>query len=254
MILIILASGKGSRIKKLTKNNPKILIEINKKKKIYNYLEETFHYFSKIYLVGGYKINSLKKNVEIYKNKKIKIIENKIYSSSNMVHSMFLVKKYIKEDVIVSYGDIIFDKTIIQKLMIQKKNCLPLYKNWLNLWKKRMIIKDIINDAENIKVNKKDKTIISIGEKIKKRLPSHQFMGLAKFNYKDFNKLSFFYKKLGNLKIDFTSFINLSLKNNILKLKYFDTNKLWLEIDSYKDYKVAKEILKNELPKKNFKF
>ena len=70
MILIILASGKGSRIKKLTKNNPKILIKINKKK-IFNYLEETFHYFSKIYLVGGYKINSLKKNEEICSNKKI---------------------------------------------------------------------------------------------------------------------------------------------------------------------------------------
>ena len=68
-------------------------------------------------------------------------------------------------------------------------------------------------------------------------------MGLIKLKKKDFVKLRKFYKTLDK-KIDFTSFINLSLKEKIIKLKVITTKKFWIEIDSEKDLKLAEKLVK----------
>ena len=70
-------------------------------------------------------------------------------------------------------------------------------------------------DAENIKI--KNNYITEIGTKIKKKLPLLQFMGLIKLSNKSFNNLFDFYKTK-NRKIDFTSFINDSIKSGKIKL------------------------------------
>ena len=74
-------------------------------------------------------------------------------------------------------------------------------------------------------------------------------MGLIRIKKKDYFKLYNFYKKLNNKSIDLTSFLNLSIQNKIINLSFFKTNKRWAEIDSKKDYYVAKNIVKNELLK-----
>ena len=55
-----------------------------------------------------------------------------------MVYSMFLAKKYINEDVVVCYGDIIFNPNIIRLLKV-KNNILPVNLNWLKYWKKKNV-------------------------------------------------------------------------------------------------------------------
>ena len=67
-----------------------------------------------------------------------------------MAHSLFLATRYVKEDVVVTYGDIIFNKNIYSKLLRSKINLMPLNSEWLKIWKKRMAYKKIINDAENV--------------------------------------------------------------------------------------------------------
>ena len=48
-------------------------------------------------------------------------IKNEKYSSTNMVYSLFLTKKIIKEDVVIVYGDIIFNENIFKLLKPKKK-------------------------------------------------------------------------------------------------------------------------------------
>ena len=162
-----------------------------------------------------------------------------------MVESLFLAKKNITEDVVVVYGDIFFETNIIKKLMTQKKTTLPLYNKWFWLWKKRMNLKKIKHDAENLKVSKN--RILSIGGKIKKKYPKLQFMGIIKLIKKDYFNLMKFYNKINNKNIDLTRFLNLAIENKIVKISYFQTNKLWLEFDNSSDYRISKNILKNEL-------
>ena len=78
-----------------------------------------------------------------------------------MVHSLFTVSKLIKKDIVICYGDIIFDENIY-KILSDKKNVnvMPVYKNWLNYWKMRMPMNKIKEDAENIEIKGND--LISI--------------------------------------------------------------------------------------------
>ena len=70
-------------------------------------------------------------------------------------------------------------------------------------------------------------------------------MGLIKLKKKDYELSMEFYKKLKNPKIDMTSFLNLLIKNKIINLGYFLTNRFWYEIDTPKDLIAIKKI-KNE--------
>lgn len=233
MQLIILASGRGSRLKKLTEKVPKCLIKV-KSKPIIDYTLENFKKFNQTIILTGYKSALINK-----KYPKLKKIKNNKYLSTNMVCSLFCAKQFIQEDIVVSYGDIIFDEKIIDKMIKFNYSHLPLNKEWLSLWKKRMSEKKINSDAENLSI-KKNK-VISVGEKIIYKRPKLQFMGLIKLKYKDFIKLHKYYKKLNNPKIDMTNFLNNALKDKIISLGYFETSRYWFEIDNNKDKKIAEE-------------
>ena len=238
MILIILASGTGNRLKSKTKKIPKCLVKVNNKP-IIEYMNKFIDCFNKVFIVVGYKANNLKK---LLKDKKIKFVYNKNYNSTNMVHSIFCASKYINDDVVISYSDIIFDYSIF-KLFKKKKTLMPIKKDWIKVWKKRMGNKNIKNDAENLVI--KGNRLVTIGGKIGKVLPKYQFMGLIKIIYKDFLKMKKFYVKLNEKKIDFTSFINLMLLNKTISIECAKTKKFWYEIDTYKDLNSANKILKN---------
>ena len=240
MILIILASGSGKRLKNKTKKIPKCLVEVNGKP-IIEYMQKFINCFDKIFVIAGYKSGRVKK---FFNNKKVKVIYNNKYDSTNMVHSLFCASKYVKGDVVVSYSDIIFDYSIFYSLKREKFNSIPVKINWLKLWKKRMPISKIKKDAENL-ISKGNK-LISIGEKITKKYPKYQFMGLMKIIYKDFFLMKKYYDKINNKKIDFTSFINLMLRDKKINIRCLKTNKFWLEIDNLNDLNLAKKILKSK--------
>jgi choline kinase len=104
-----------------------------------------------------------------------------------------------------------------------------------------MSMKKIRDDAENLTV--KNNKLINIGGKLEKKLPKYQFMGLMKIVYKDFITMEKFYRKVNNMKIDFTSFLDLLVRNNKLSISCIKTNKLWFEVDTSKDFAVAKKIM-----------
>lgn len=235
MQLILLASGRGSRLKKLTQNTPKCLIKV-KSKPIIEYISENFKKFNETIILTGYKSELIKK-----KFPKIKKIRNNQYKSTNMVYSLFCARKHITQDIIVSYSDIIFNHNIINKMINFNKSHIPLNKEWLSLWKKRMSEKKINNDAEDLLVDKKK--VISIGSKIKNSKPKLQFMGLVKLKYKDFIKLYKFFISLKNPKIDMTSFLDIAIKKKKISLRYFKTSRYWFEIDNAKDKKITEKFL-----------
>jgi choline kinase len=235
MQLIILASGKGSRLKEKTSNKPKCLVKVNGKS-IIDYMSELIKKKNTL-IITGYKSNLLLKK---FGNNKT--FYNKDYLSTNMVHSLFSVYKKIRNDVIVIYSDIIFDIKIIDRLDKLNFTSMPVKKDWLIIWKKRMSFKKIGNDAEDLKI-KKNK-IVSIGNKIiNNNYPKYQFMGIIKIKLNDYKKLYKFYNKINHKKIDFTSFLNLAIQENCLNIQAYPTSRFWIEIDNKKDLNVAKKLL-----------
>ena len=238
MQLIVLSAGKGSRLPKKFRKKPKCLVEI-KDKPLLLYNSNFFNKFTNKVIVSGYKDNHLKKIAEQvgFRN-----IINEKYSSTNMVYSLFLTKKIIKEDVVVVYGDVIFNENIF-KLLKLKNDILPVNVNWLKNWKKRMPIKKVLDDAENL-IIKKGK-LSEIGSKIEKdKLPKYQFMGIIKLKKTTFLRCYKFFKKIKNKKIDMTSFLNLCVKNNLISLETKKYKDYWYEIDTISDFKFAEKDIK----------
>lgn len=238
MQLIVLSAGRGSRLPKKFRQKPKCLVEIDSKPLLF-YNNKFFSYFKKKIIVTGYKQALLKK-----KSKEIGFtqIHNKNYSSTNMVHSLFLTKKFIKEDVVIVYGDVIFSDKVYE-LLKTKKNILPVNVAWFNNWKGRMSINNIFQDAENLVIKNDD--LIEIGTKInKKKIPKFQFMGIIKLKRNSYFKCHDFFKKINDKKIDMTSFLNLCINNKVVNLKIRKYNKYWYEIDTISDHKFAQSEIK----------
>lgn len=157
MKILILAAGKGTRLKELTRDNPKCLVKLDGKS-IIQYQLDIFKNFNveDIVLIAGYKSEKLK-----FLSKKI--ILNKKYDITNMLYSLFCAIDEIKGDVLISYGDSVFDNSIIEKMI----NCdseisVASDANWRNYWDSRYI--DPLTDLETYKTNK-DGYITNIGEK-----------------------------------------------------------------------------------------
>ena len=200
MILIYLAAGRGSRLPLKFRNGPKCLVKI-KKKTIIERNKEFFKKFKKKIIITGFKSHRINK---IAKELNFEIIVNRNFTTTNMVYSMFLAKKKINNDVVVCYGDILFDHQVFN-LLKEKKNIIPVNTKWLECWKKRMKRKKILIDAENLIIKKN--IITHIGGKIQNKLPKFQFMGIVKFKKKTFKELSIFFKKI-NIRTDMTNFLN----------------------------------------------
>lgn len=238
MQLVVLASGKGSRLKHLTKNKPKCFIKI-KNLSLINHLKKIFSKFEKVIIITGYK-SSVFEKLNLGNN--VIFIKNYNFRNTNMVYSLFCAKKFINRDVVICYSDILFDQNIISKMIKFNFSHIPINKNWVNFWRKRMKYKFIKDDAESLNI--KNKYIVEIGQKILDIFPKYQFMGLLKLKNRDFKFLSNLFKKLKDNNIDMTNFLNYSINNHNFKLKYFLTKRYWYEIDTVEDYKIVNKLFK----------
>ena len=233
MNIVFLAAGKSSRIYKEV-GKPKCLLKINNQSIISSLLKNLRGLnIKKINIVVGFKSYLIKK--ELKKNKKISYIYNKYYNSREMLYSLILAVKKIDDDIIFSYTDIIYDRSIIKKLISKKNNIyLPILKNWKNVWIKRK--KEIKSDAEDLQIDK-NSNLKTIGKKITDiSKVKYQFMGLVMINKENKKEIIRLYNSAkNNKKIHLTNFLNLIVKKkiNIKCLKYL---KNWYEFDDIDDY------------------
>ena len=239
MIFIILAAGKGSRLYPLTKKKPKCLVKYKGKSILDHQLENCKKLkIQKIFLVCGYKSNKIKK-------KNIIKIKNKEYKTTNMLYSLFKLKKLFdgNNDLIISYGDIIYKNGVLKKLINSKEQLSTVIDtDWYSYWKLRM--ENPLDDAESLKLSKKY-YITDIGKKVKNLKDiKGQYIGLTKISknitkeilkvWVDINKRNKA-NKINNLYI--TDFLRILIKRKF-KIKAIPVKRGWLEFDEPSDLKI----------------
>jgi phosphoenolpyruvate phosphomutase len=112
--VIFLAASRGSELKELTEDRPKVLIDINGKPLIEQSIDIfNEHDIKDITIVRGYK-------KEAFKFQNIKYIDNDKYETTGELSSLYLAKKEIVDHVIISYGDILYRKYILSRLLEEK--------------------------------------------------------------------------------------------------------------------------------------
>jgi len=239
MIFIILAAGKGTRLYPLTKDKPKCLVKYQGKS-ILDYQLEICKKMKlkKIFLISGYKSNKIKK-------KNIIKIKNEKYETTNMLYSLFKVKKIFngRNDLIISYGDIIYKNAILKKLINSSEQISTVIDTeWYSYWKLRM--ENPLDDAESLRLNKNN-YITDIGKKVKNlKNIKGQYIGLTKISknvsekvlkvWIDINKKKNA-KKINNLYI--TDFLRILIKRKF-KIKAIPVKRGWLEFDEPSDLKI----------------
>ena len=191
MRAIILAAGRGSRLKEITKNKPKCFLNISEKSIIEHQIDSLRKFgIKKIAVVAGYRKN-------FFKRLNIKIFINDKWNTSNMVYSLFNAKSWLFDNnCLICYGDIFYDENILSELIKEKGSfVLPSNNNWKKHWK--MKYKNPLNDLETFKINK-NMHLLQIGSRPKNYSEIQgQFMGLMKIKksasqdiFKIFNLLS----------------------------------------------------------------
>lgn len=175
MKAIILAAGRGSRMRDLTEERPKCLVELRGKALLDWQLQALRAAgISNIAIVTGYKR-------ELLANRGLIEFHNTRWAETNMVSSLACAQEWLQaEPCVVSYSDIFYSSVAVQSLI----NCTaPLAitydPNWLELWSQRF--GDPLVDAETFRLTPEHK-LAEIGNKPKTVAEVQgQYMGLLRF-------------------------------------------------------------------------
>ena len=125
MRAIILAAGSGLRLGQHTKDIPKALLDINGK----SILERQIsllrqHGINEIFVVTGHQ-----REQHIMKN--IEYIFNSRYVETEQLTSMMVARTKISDDVLVIFGDIVFDGQILQQILASNDDiAMAIDLNW----------------------------------------------------------------------------------------------------------------------------
>ena len=175
MKAIILAAGRGSRMKNLTADRPKCLVEVRGKALLDWQLDALLSAgIQEIGIVTGYKR-------ELLTIRGLSEFHNARWAETNMVSSLECAKDWLrKESCIVSYSDIFYDTAAIKSLLTCNASLAVTYDpNWLTLWTKRF--GDPLIDAETFRVTT-EHNLAEIGKKPQSlNEVQGQYMGLLRF-------------------------------------------------------------------------
>lgn len=243
MKAIILAAGQGTRLRPLTNDRPKCMVEF-KNKPIIDYIVETMHSseLKEIKIVTGYLRNVLEKHLSKYEG--ISFYHNTNFQSTNMLYSLLCAQSEFDDDIIISYSDIIYSKEILQKLMESPHDISVIIdKKWLELWSLRM--DDPLQDAESLILDA-DNNILEIGKKVNTyNKIQGQYIGLIKISKKILGNIMMFYDTLSeseNVKYMYMTDFLQALINNGFLVKAVQIHGNCLEIDCVDDLKINLDI------------
>lgn len=175
MKAIILAAGRGSRMKNLTDERPKCLVELHGKA-LLDWQLEALHGagIEEIAIVTGYKR-------ELLAGRGLVEFHNVRWADTNMVSSLACAETWLRaEPCIVSYSDIFYSASAVQALMNSQAALAVTYDpNWLELWTQRF--GNPLLDAETFRLTP-TLTLAEIGNKpASVEEVQGQYMGLLRF-------------------------------------------------------------------------
>lgn len=250
MQAIILAAGMGKRLKKLTKNNTKCMVEVNGVTLIERTLRQLDDLkLNQIVIVVGYESQKLIDYIETLNiNTPIIFVNNSIYNKTNNIYSLYLAKEYlIKDDTLLLESDIIFEDGILQSLVNDSRETLALvdkYESWMDGTCLKINEKDLITSF----VSKKDfnydeknnyyKTVNIY--KLSKQFSSKFYIPALEAYQKEFGTNEYYETVLK---------VILYKDNSIIKAKRLD-GELWYEIDDLQDLDIAESLFESDENKK----
>lgn len=248
MKVIILAAGKGTRLRPLTDTRPKCMVEL-KGKPLIQYQLETLrrNNIEDINVATGY----LEEKIEF---ENINKYYNPNYASTNMVYTLFCAEEAMfGDDLLITYGDIIYNDDVLKAVINSKADIsVVVDKEWEKYWSARM--ENPLDDVETLKIGV-DGSIKELGKKPKSFDEIEgQYIGMIKIRKELLPALKTFYNALDKSKsydgknfenMYMTSFLQL-ISERLLPLTPVFINNGWIEIDEPSDLEFFKFLCNNQ--------
>ncbi len=237
MKAIIVAAGQGSRLRPHTNDRPKCLVPYQGQPIIEHILSALrINDIDDIILATGYKKEVLER--EIAKRDRLRTCFNPRFAETNMVHSLFCAESEMDDDLIISYGDIVYRPEIITLLLAEEADfSVVVDRKWRQLWEARMA--DPLADAETLKLDA-DGNIVELGRKPKNYDEIEgQYIGLIKISRTALPRVRTFYHTLDKErlydgqpfeKMYMTSFIQ-QVIDHLMPVRAVSIEGGWTEID-----------------------
>lgn len=232
MKAIILAAGRGSRMKHLTEEKPKCLVQLHGKT-LLDWQIESLHIagITEIAIVTGYKRQLLARRdlVEIH---------NERWAETNMVSSLACANEWLEADsCIVSYSDIFYSPLAVESLISCSAELAITYDpNWRSLWVQRF--GDPLLDAETFRISQ-ESTLLEIGNKPNSLNEIQgQYMGLLRFTPHGWHAVQKVRAKLSPEQSDrmhMTGTLQKIIDSQIVSILAIPYKGKWGEVDSESD-------------------
>ena len=242
---IVLAASRGHQLKHLTKNKPKCMLDIQGKP-LLERLTSTLKKdnIGKISIVSGYKNSVIEENNNL---SNLNIIHNKNYAKTGELFSLNKLSNEIKDDCIITYGDIVFRKYILDALLSTKGEIVivvdALVKDKINKSQKDLVICDR-KFTGNYLLEEKPATLISMGNQFKKKITG-QWIGLMKTNTIGSKIIKTELKKINKNKnfdkLGMPDLFNYLIKNKI-KINVLYVAGQWLDVNDAFDLAEARKV------------
>lgn len=238
MKVLFLAAGKSERLKPLTRDKTKTLLDIGGRNILDHSLEAlTSKGFKDFAFISGHGSDHLK--LELKKQSKkhkfiYKVIYNKMYESMNNCYSVLLALKHLNESFLLVNSDVVYDPNILDKVRNLKETSLVV-DDYKKLTPESM--KVYVKDGRTTHINKKLNIGKSFGEYIGislivKRHLSELKKSLEKVVKEDPNQ----YYEDGYARMFET-----------VPFKIISTEgKKWVEVDDFADLKKAQYLLRKK--------
>lgn len=261
MKVIILAAGQGTRLRPLTDEKPKCMVEVLGRSIIDRQMDSMMECGIEekdIYILAGYCADALK---EKYRNRDVNIIINSEFESTNMVYTLMCAKSVMKEnkDILISYGDIFYTPQVLDSMLKLEGDMGVVVDNgWYGYWEKRC--ENPLDDAETLKIDEQG-YLTEIGKKtMNLEDVQSQYIGLIRAKNgmlqcmieicEAGEKLAGQDMPLENMprtyrKMYMTDLLQYMIEQNY-KLKAVSIDRGWYEIDNLGDLKVAEDELKEK--------
>jgi choline kinase len=186
MKAIIVAAGPGSRLRPLTEEKPKCLLEVGGKTILQWALDALRkNGVNDIVIVRGHKKHAIN-------HPDIRYYYNPNYLENNILVSLFYAESEMKDGFLFSYSDILYDEAIVRKLLQSKHDIsIVVDADWAKMYEKRTL--HPTDEAELVRV--KDGKVIQISKFMNPDVAHGEFIGLAKFSEKGAEILARNYKR-----------------------------------------------------------
>ncbi len=257
MQAVILAAGMGKRLKDLTSNATKCMVEVNGVTMIERMLSQldALH-LNRIVMVVGYESQKLMDYVRSLQiQTKIEFIDNDVYYKTNNIYSLYLAReRLVEDDTLLLESDLIFEDKVLRRLLDNPYPSLALVAKFES-WMDGTVV--VLDEEDNIKsfLGKKDFVFEDIGG-------YYKTVNIYKFS-KEFSQshyvpfLEAYSKALGNNEYyeQVLKVITLLDKPEIKAERL--CGELWYEIDDVQDLNIAESIFtdaKDKLQKFNKRF